>query len=370
MKRKFTILEDYKYFPIILYFALVFCVYFSFSLPVANAAENASVVTAADSAVSLVKEQESRLEELEQQITELKQDDNSGERQSLIKRVLVAGVVVIIVCILFVLLKYGLTRFEEMISEKESIRESEQTLRLKTIVRLFQWIGSVAIIGAGLYMILENFGVNVAPLLAGAGIVGLAFGFGGQYLIRDLINGIFILLEGHYNVNDIVKIGEYAGVVECINLRITVLRDAEGRLIVIPNGDVKVVVNLTKDYSRAVLSIGVAYKENVDRVMDVIKQIGKEMVQDKYFSKLILEELEMLGVEDFADSQVTIKFRVKTLPSKQFEVARELRRRIKNRFDELKIEIPFPHRTLYWGAGQENEFFRNLGQQREGSPQK
>jgi len=326
----------------------------------AYAAEDKSTETSVvDQQTTVVKEQESRIEELEQKIEELKQDE-VVEKRSLTRRLFVAGIVILIACVLFVLLKHGLKRFEEVISEKGAIRESEQTLRFKTIVRLFHWVGSIAIIGAGLYMVLENFGVNVAPLLAGAGIVGLAFGFGGQYLIRDLINGIFILLEGHYNVNDIVKIGEFAGVVESINLRITVLRDAEGRLIVIPNGDVKTVVNLTKDYSRAVLSIGIAYKENVDKVMDVIKRIGSEIRGDSYFGKLILEDLEMLGVDDFADSQVTIKFRIKTLPSKQFEIARELRRRIKNRFDELGIEIPFPHRTLYWGTGKENEWLRSL----------
>ncbi|MCC6759451.1 MAG: mechanosensitive ion channel family protein [Candidatus Omnitrophica bacterium] len=265
---------------------------------------------------------------------------------------------------LFVLLKIGLRKFEEAISEKEVIRESDQTLRLKTIVRLFHWVGSIAIICAVLYMVLENWGFNVAPLLAGAGIAGLAFGFGGQYLIRDLINGIFILLEGHYGVNDVVKIGEYTGTVESINLRITVLRDAEGRFIVIPNGEVKTVVNLTKDYSRAVLTIGVAYKENVDRVMEVIKQIGKEMRADSHFSRLILEDLEMGGIDDFGESQINIKFRVKTLPSKQGEVAAELRRRIKNRFDELGISMPFPHRTLLIEANQDQDGLKDLAQRR------
>lgn len=273
-------------------------------------------------------------------------------------------VLIVIGFALFILLKIGLRKFEDAISEKEVIRESDQTLRLKTIVRLFHWVGSIAIICAMLYMILENWGFNVAPLLAGAGIAGLAFGFGGQYLIRDLINGIFILLEGHYGVNDVVKIGEYTGTVESINLRITILRDAEGRFIVIPNGEVKTVVNLTKDYSRAVLTIGVAYKENVDRVMDVIKQIGREIRTDQYFSKLILDDLEMFGVDGFGDSQVDIKFRIKTVPSKQAEVARELRRRIKNRFDEVGISIPFPHRTLFLETGKDAEGLKDLAQRR------
>ena len=251
--------------------------------------------------------------------------------------------------LLFRGLKYGLKKFEDHLSQKAAIREDETTLRLKTFSHLIKWLGTVAIAVFGLYMLLENFGINVAPLLAGAGIVGLAFGFGGQYLIRDVINGVFILMEGQYRINDVVKIGEFGGLVEGLNLRHTKLRDLEGRVIYIPNGEIKTVVNFTQDYSNAVLEIGVAYKEKVDSVMAVIKELGAEMRNDDYFKKLILEDLEMLGVESFGDSQVTIKFRIKTLPIKQWEVAREFRRRLKNRFDELGIEIPFPHRTLYWG---------------------
>jgi small conductance mechanosensitive channel len=200
-------------------------------------------------------------------------------------------------------------------------------------------------------------------LLAGIGIVGLAFGFGGQYLIRDLINGLFILIEGQYRVNDVVKINDSGGLVESINLRITTLRDLEGRVVIIPNGEVKTVINFTKEYAHALFDIGVAYKENVDRVIEVIKELGSQMRNDSHFGKLILADLEMFGVDEFADSQVTIKFRIKTLPIKQWEVAREFRRRLKNRFDEEGIEIPFPHRTLYWGAGQDNEWFRNFAMQ-------
>ena len=249
-------------------------------------------------------------------------------------------------------LHYGLKKFEDHLSKKVAIREDEATLRLKTFSHLINWLGSVAIGGFGLYMLLENFGINVAPLLAGAGIVGLAFGFGGQYLIRDVINGVFILIEGQYRINDVVKIGEFGGLVEGLNLRHTMLRDLEGRVIYIPNGEIKAVVNFTKGYSQALFDIRIAYKENVDDVMGVMKAIAGEMRQDAYFGKLILEDMEMLGVDAFIDSAVVIKCRMKTLPIKQWEVAREYRRRLKNRFDKLGIEIPFPHRTLYWGDTQ------------------
>jgi moderate conductance mechanosensitive channel len=272
-------------------------------------------------------------------------------------------VVIIIGLLMLLLLKIGVKKFEQVLTQKDVIRESESTLQIKTVAKLFRWLGTVAIILTIFYVVAENHGLNVAPLIAGAGIAGLAFGFGGQYLIRDLINGLFILIEGQYRINDVVKIGQYGGLVEDINLRITTLRDLEGRVIIIPNGEVKEVVNFTKEYAQALLDIGVAYKENVDHVMEVIKEIGKNLRQDSYFGKLILGDVEMLGVDDFADSQVTIKFRMKTLPIKQWEVMRELRRRIKNKFDELGIEIPFPHQTLYWGTGNDNQWVKALAEQ-------
>jgi small conductance mechanosensitive channel len=273
-----------------------------------------------------------------------------------------AAIIVAAGLVLFLALRVGIRRFEALITAKDAIRESESTLRLKTLSKLANWLGGIAIALVIVYAVLQGFGIDVAPLLAGAGIVGLAFGFGGQYLIRDLINGIFILLEGQYRVNDVVQIGEHGGLVEDVNLRVTTLRDLEGRVIIIPNGEIKTVVNFTKGYAQALLKVGVAYKENVDRVMEVIREIGKEMRKDPHFGRLILEDLEMLGVDDLGDSQVTILFRLKTLPIKQWDVAREFRRRLKNRFDALGIEIPFPHRTLYLGAGKDNDWLRALAE--------
>ena len=281
-------------------------------------------------------------------------------KRSFLEKAIMSITIIFIGLILFSLMKVGLKQFERLLTRKDQIRETEMALRMKTLSKLFSWLGAIAIAGVIFYMVLENFGFNVAPLLAGAGIIGLAFGFGGQYLIRDLINGLFILIEGQFRINDVVKIGEYGGLVEDINLRITTLRDLEGRVIIVPNGEIKTVVNYTKEFAQALLNIGVAYKENVDKVMDIIKTVGKEMREDKYFGKLILDNLEMLGVDDFADSAVIIKFRMKTLPIKQWEVMREFRRRLKNRFDELGIEIPFPHRTLYLGTGKDNEWVKNL----------
>jgi moderate conductance mechanosensitive channel len=284
-------------------------------------------------------------------------------RNDILGSIAMSLVVLLIGLLLLLLLKIGITQFERVLTKKDVIRESESTLQIKTVVKLFRWVGTIVILLTVFYIIAENHGLNLAPLIAGAGIAGLAFGFGGQYLIRDLINGLFILIEGQYRINDVVKIGQYGGLVEDINLRITTLRDLEGRVIVIPNGEVKEVVNFTKGYAQALLDIGVAYKENVDYVMAVIKEIGKGMREDKHFGTLMLGDVEMLGVDDFADSQVTIKFRVKTLPIKQWDVMREFRRRIKNRFDELGIEIPFPHSTIYWGTGKDNQWVKVLAEQ-------
>ncbi len=287
------------------------------------------------------------------------QDEKKGLLETISKSLIIA----IVGLLMLLLLKLGVRKFEQALTQKDVIRESEATLQIKTVVKLFKWTGTIFIMLAVFYVVAENHGLNVAPLIAGAGIAGLAFGFGGQYLIRDLINGLFILIEGQYRINDVVKIGQYGGLVEDINLRITTLRDLEGRIIIIPNGEVKEVVNFTREYAQALLDIGVAYKENVDRVMEVIKEIGNGLREDEYFGKLILGDVEMLGVDDFADSQVTIKFRMKTLPIKQWEVMREFRRRIKNKFDELGIEIPFPHRTIYWGAGKDNQWVKDFADQ-------
>lgn len=276
-------------------------------------------------------------------------------------RILRALIMILVGWILYRFLTAGIKRLETVICQKDAITESATVHRLRTLSGLIYWFGTIAIGIVVIYIVLENFGFNVAPILAGAGIVGLAFGFGGQYLIRDVINGIFILLEGQYDVNDVIKVGDgLSGLVEKVNLRVTQLRDLEGRVIYVPNGEIKSVINFTKEWSRALFEVGIAYKENVDRVIGVIKDLGKEMRKDPHFGRLILEDLEMLGVDGFGDSSVNLKFFIKTLPIRQWEVAREFRRRLKNRFDELNIEIPFPHRTIYWGTGADNEWMRHF----------
>jgi moderate conductance mechanosensitive channel len=200
-------------------------------------------------------------------------------------------------------------------------------------------------------MILATF-IEIGPLLAGVGVLGLAISFGAQSLVKDLISGGFMLVEGQFAVGDVVRVKETAGMVEKITLRTIVLRDINGVVHIIPNGTVDTLSNLTKSWSRAVLEIGVAYKEDVDRVMEVMLDEAIQMSQDPDWEPLIVEEPTVPGVERFDDSAVTIRVMFKTLPLKQWDVARQYRRRIKNRFDAEGIEIPFPHRTLYWGDEQ------------------
>jgi moderate conductance mechanosensitive channel len=298
-------------------------------------------------ALENIAAKQTRLESLKKSLEGLQKE--KSEKRPLIDKLSSTALIILVGFAAFFIMRFSLKTVEKLLSAKGDTIKRELALRTKTLVKVFNWLAAIMLSIVVVYMVLENLGFSVAPLLAGAGIIGIAFGFGGQYLIRDVISGFFILMEGQYNINDVIQIGEYGGLVENINLRITTLRDLEGRVIFIPNGEIKTVVNFTKEYAQALLSIGVAYKEDVDKVMDVIKQVGKELRADPYFGNMILDDLEMFGVDDFGDSAVIIKFRIKTLPIKQWDISREFRRRLKNRFDELGIEIPFPHRMIYYG---------------------
>jgi small conductance mechanosensitive channel len=224
---------------------------------------------------------------------------------------------------------------------------SEREKRAETLVNIMNSAIKVFIYIVASFMILREVGADIGPLLAGVGIAGLAIGFGAQTLVKDFLTGFFILMENQYRVGDVVRIGDHAGLVEKVNLRTTVLRDLEGVVHTIPNGEVQSVNNLTHGWSRVVLNIGVAYKEDIDKVIGLLRQVGKTMRAEQPYDQLMLGDPQVLGVDGFGESEVTIKMIAKTSPLKQWEVARELRRRIKYAFDEEGIEIPFPQRTLY-----------------------
>jgi small conductance mechanosensitive channel len=226
---------------------------------------------------------------------------------------------------------------------------AEEEKRATTITRLLSMLATTVITVGALLIVLRELGVNITPILTGAGIVGLAVGFGAQNLVRDLITGFFLILENQVRVGDVAIINGKGGLVEEIRLRTVVLRGLDGTVHVIPNGTINEISNMTKDFSFALLDIGVAYKEDTDHVVDVLREVAAELRRDPNYAGKILDNLEILGVDAFADSAVMIKIRIKTVPIQQWSVAREMRRRIKKVFDHKGIEIPFPHMSVYFG---------------------
>lgn len=227
----------------------------------------------------------------------------------------------------------------------------ESSKRVETLIMLVRQ-GAMLVLWliVGL-VILKEIGVEIAPFLASAGIVGLAVGFGGQNLVRDVISGFFIILENQIRVGDVAIINGTGGLVEEINFRTIILRDVGGVVHIFPNGAVNTLSNLTKEWSAYVFDIGVAYKENTDAVVAVLTEVGAQLQQDAAFGPMILEAVEIFGVDKLANSAVVIKGRIKTIPIQQWAVGREFLRRVKLAFDARGIEIPFPHQTLYFGEG-------------------
>ena len=228
----------------------------------------------------------------------------------------------------------------------------EMMKRANTLSAVFVGTANVLIILATTFIVLTELSVPIGPVLGGFGIAGIAVGFGAQHLVRDLINGIFILWENQYRKGDVVNIAGIAGLVENMNMRRTVLRDLDGKVHVIPHGDVSTTTNFTKYWSRVNLNVGVAYKESLDEVIKVLNRIGDEIAQDPYFGLLIITPPQVLRVNSMDDSAITIKMLGDCKPLKQWEIMGELRKRIKQEFDDAGIEIPFPHQTLYWGVDQ------------------
>ena len=252
--------------------------------------------------------------------------------------------------VLLALLKRGVAKLSSLY--EGTLPSPAQMNRAYTLTHIVRDIARIVILFVGMMMILSELGVDLKPLLAAAGLGGLAIGFGAQSLVKDLISGFFILWENSVRIGDVVEVAGVAGRVEEVELRTIKLRDVSGNLHVVPNGVIDKVKNLTKDYSYYVFDIAVAYRENVDEVMGVLQEIAEDLRRDSRFTDDILEPLEMLGVDQFTDSAVIIKCRIKTEPLKQWRVGREMKRRIKNTFDAKGIEIPFPHQTSYWGESK------------------
>jgi len=236
--------------------------------------------------------------------------------------------------------------------EKESKAGMEK--RTKTLVGVFMGSARVVLGIIIIFMILSELDVPIGPALAGLGVIGVAVGFGAQWLIRDLIAGTFIIMENLYRVGDVVRVADVAGGVEEVTLRKTVLRDLDGIVHNIPNGEIRVASNFTRHWSRAHLNISVAYKEDLDRVMAIIRKTWEEIADDPDWGEFLISKTPwLLRVDNFGDSGIVIKVVGETQPIKQWDVMGELRRRIKRAFDEQGIEIPWPHTKVYFGNSPE-----------------
>jgi small conductance mechanosensitive channel len=269
---------------------------------------------------------------------------------------LLTGGVRILIIVALTLVALPVVRyFSNRVFAWRSREDEEYRKRVDTLSAVVRYLLTITVLTVAAVMVLGEVGVEVGPVLAAAGIVGLAVGFGAQSLVQDVISGFFILLEDQVRVGDVIQIGDKGGLVERMTLRMVVLRDLAGVVHYIRNGQIQVVSNMTKEYGRYIFDIGVAYREDVDHVIRVIREVDEEIRANPEFKDDILEPIEILGLDEFGDSAVVIKARNKTKPIRQWAVGREFNRLLKKRFDAEGIEIPFPHVTMYMGqdkAGQ------------------
>jgi small conductance mechanosensitive channel len=265
----------------------------------------------------------------------------------------VLGILIALV-ILFQMSKWIVGYLEKFVLEKDPIQAAEAKKRANTLGTILRHALLLVISFIAIMMILGELGIQLGPLLATAGIGALAIGFGAQSLVKDVISGFFIILENQYRIGDVIEVAGVSGLVESVSLRRTVLRDLEGKVHTIPNGEIKIVSNLSKEWARSVLDVGISYREDVDQVIELLEQIGKEFGAEEPWKSAILEPLQVFGVERFGESELVIRVVVKTVPLKQWEVGRELRKRIKIRFDKKGIQIPFPHRVMISGDKNKN----------------
>lgn len=262
------------------------------------------------------------------------------------------GIKIVIVVIGFIVLNSFVKKLVQR-SIRVSVRsgtyvsKEAEIKRENTLIRICTGVIRISLLSICVLMILSEVGLEIGPILAGAGIVGLAVGFGGQYLIRDIISGIFIIIENQYRVGDVVNFDGTGGLVEDISLRMTTIRDLDGTVHHIPHGDIKRVANLSKTYSRVNMNIGISYKSNIEHVIRVVNKVGKDLAEDPTWKESILSAPQFLRIDSFADSAIVIKILGDTQPIKQWEVSGELRKRIKVAFEHEGIEIPFPQIVIH-----------------------
>lgn len=262
------------------------------------------------------------------------------------------GIRIVIILIAAIILRRILAKFIEKavrlaVKPDDSLDVEAERKREDTLIYIFTATSTIALFSIVILMILQEMGVMIGPILAGAGIVGLAFGFGGQYLIRDIISGLFIIMENQYRIGDVIRIDDAQGLVENISMRMTTIRDTEGTVHHIPHGEIKKVSNLSKSFSRVNINLGISYNSNIEQVISVVNEVGNTLAEDPEWKDSIIKAPQFLRIHDFADSSIIIKIVGDTIPHKQWDVAGELRKRLKNAFDKQEIEIPFPQRVIH-----------------------
>ncbi len=255
--------------------------------------------------------------------------------------------VIVFVIVLLRIARVLCRRLEKVFLKEREDEESRK--RAHTLASLLNQFIKVVIIIMAVITVLAALDIQIAPLLATAGVAGLAVGFAAQSLIKDVINGFFIILWDQIRVGDVIAVAGKSGGVESVSLKMTVLRDLSGNVHYIPNGLIDVVTNMTREFSRYVLDVGVSYFEDVDEVIKTMRKVDEEMRADPKLASDILEPLEILGLDRFADSAVIIRARATTKPGKQWKIAREFNRQLKIAFDRQGISIPFPHLTMFVG---------------------
>ena len=226
------------------------------------------------------------------------------------------------------------------------IEDGESIKRAETLARVFRYVATVVISLIAFVAVLSEIGVSVAPILGAAGVVGLAVGFGAQSLVKDYVTGLFLLVENQIRQGDVVRLGEFSGSVEEVTLRYVRLRDYSGNVYFIPNGTISTVVNMSRGFAHAVIDIGVGYGSDLDQVMEVMREVGAELRRDAVFAPMVLDDLEIAGVENWADSAIMVRAHFRVVALQQWAVRRAYLLRLKKAFDAHGIEIPFPQRTI------------------------
>lgn len=256
--------------------------------------------------------------------------------------------VIVIAVVLLKVVKKSIHRIGDRMQNRTA--DTGEKKRIDTLMRVFDYLANVVILLLGTLIALGTIGISIGPILAAAGVVGLAVGFGSQSLVKDYFTGVVLLLENQIRAGDFVEIAGKAGTVENVTLRYVRLRDGQGNVHFVPNGQISSVTNSTMDFAYAMIDVGIAYKEDVDSAIQVMQKVGTELAEDADWKVKITEPMATFGVQELGDSAVVIRVRFKTLPGEQWGVKREYNKRIKAAFDKVGIEIPFPHMTVYPGA--------------------